>query len=385
MAGQGRGARPGVHKWRAVMEPITKARAALGLNGTDLSLLRAILSFIPSDLLSTERPETHICFAGNLALAERIGASGDSTVNRGLRRLEAAGLILRRQSANRKRYARRDRAGVITRAYGIDLSPLILDQHALTAMADAAEQAADRINALREDCKAALLDLRTTADAIPRGADGDTLAEHIRNTARALRRKLSEQALADLRESLFAMLREIREVSPERSNLPERILREHAFASGEMSNTVDQHEQHLESGKELPDLNQGSPITFGQITEAFPTLMTYFEHCDNFNDIQRTADILATSIGDAGQAWHECKRRIGFSIACVFLGFIIENHETIKNPGGYLRRLTRQAQEGNLSVRSLLRGRHNRPSPDRLKTPRSPGSAARSDRGARHV
>lgn len=377
--------RPGLHKWRAVMEPITKARAALGLNGTDLSLLRAILSFIPSELLSTERPETHICFAGNLALAERIGVSGDSTVNRGLRRLEAAGLIVRRQSANRKRYARRSRAGVITHAYGIDLSPLIVDPHALTEMAGAAEQTAERIDALREDCKAVLLDLRMETEAIDPGAMGGALAEHIQNTRRALRRKLSEQALADLRESLFVLLREIRNHLAERISLPGETPRQDLLLSHETSDTDDQNERHIESRKEFTDSHQGSPITFGQIAEAFPTIMTWFENCDDFDDIQRTADMLATSIGDAGQAWHESKRQLGFPIACVFLGFIIENHEAIENPGGYLRRLTQQAREGQLSVRSLLRGKYHRIHPDRSRTARSRGAAAPPSCQAKHV
>jgi replication initiation protein RepC len=365
----------GPHKWRDLMEPVTRAREELRLNTTDLSVLRAVLSFIPNDLLSLDRPEGHICFAGNLAIADRIGSSGDSTVNRSLRRLEQAGLVERRQSANRKRYAHRSRAGVILRAYGIDLAPLVARQGELTLLAREADEARGRLEDLREDCKALVLDLR-------RGAEGDlceetrsALAELLDGAQRLLRRKPAAEPLLVLRDRL-GVAQDALGSAPS----PQRAVAEPSHAIDDAttisSNSLDRNERHIDSEHEFSDLRPEPRISFAEIHEAFPTLMSYIEEKDDLDEIQNTSDVLARSMGDTDVPWRECKRQLGFATAVIFLGFMLESRVPIENPGGYLRTLTREAREGRLYPRSLVSSRRNtipsvpKPSDRRENSPR---------------
>ena len=329
-AGQGRGVASGPHKWRDLMEPVTRARAALGLNATDLSVLRAILSFLPVDQLDTGRAEAHVCFAGNLAIAERIGTSGDSTVNRALRRLEAAGLVLRRPSANRKRFALRGRGGAILHAFGIDLAPLIAQAARLQSLARDADRAEDALLALRAQCCALLAEARARIGAAP---EGSTAGERdlLEAAHRTLRRKPREEALAALHAALA-------EVVALRG-------REDACPSRNVSDTDRQNERHIEHEEEYAD------VTENEISEAFPTIMAYL---GKDVDIRSTTDILVASLGDTMSAWQDCKRRLGFGLAFLLAGFVLEHRERIRNPGAYLRTLCRRIAAGVLRPRALL-------------------------------
>ena len=345
----------GPHKWRDLMEPVTKARVALALNATDLSVLRAVLSFVPSDMLSLERPETHICFAGNLAIADRIGSSGDSTVNRSLRRLEAAGLIERRQSANRKRYAQRNRAGVILRASGIDLAPLILYRSDLAEMAARAEREREDLDHLREDCKALTLDLSLAVDTGMLPDPGPDLTALLDEARRALRRKPASVPMATLRARLSLALETIPDTGAPIKHPPAIEDSPAPDESDDLSDTDAQIERHIDSRYELSDPRQDSPITFREITEAFPTFIGYIDEKDDIDDIQKTSDALARGLGDTDAPWRECKRQLGFPIAFILLGFLLENHPRIRNVGGYLRTLTREIGDGHLRPGSLLK------------------------------
>ena len=58
-------------------------------------------------------------------LSDRAHGMPESTLRRHLAALVRAGIILRHDSPNGKRYARRGEGGEITDAYGFDLTPLV--------------------------------------------------------------------------------------------------------------------------------------------------------------------------------------------------------------------------------------------------------------------
>ena len=109
-------------KW-SLLQVIEDIREPLGLKGTSISLLRAMISFIKGDQITAARDDGHICFASNVALAKRTHVSVQ-TVERHISKLVSLGLLTRRSSANGKRWARRDTSGRIVLATGLSLMPL---------------------------------------------------------------------------------------------------------------------------------------------------------------------------------------------------------------------------------------------------------------------
>ncbi|MFQ8433455.1 plasmid replication protein RepC [Amaricoccus sp. W119] len=357
----------GPHKWRDLMEPVMRAREELGLNATDLSVLRAILSFIPGDTLGTDRPENHICFAGNLTIADRVGTSGDSTVNRCLRRLETAGLVLRRQSPNRKRYAFRDRQGDVLHAYGIDVTPLIARGDELATMASEVDRERHELHVLRDRCKVLLHRLMgEAASSQPHAIPDATLIDHAR---RVLRRKPRHAELLEL----FEQLKQASTAADQQTAVyPQNTTGEATDiqTTRTLSNRVAKDERHIESLKEHPD---NPPIALRDLRQAFPTLFACLTSTRSENELHRNADILVTTIPNATAPWQDAIRHLGFGPALILLGFIIENYASIQNHGGYLARLIEQHQRGLLDLRALVKmGQHRTENAQRPETHGAP-------------
>ena len=126
-----------VHKWR-IFRAICTARPALCVSERSLAVLNALLSFHPETTLAAE--DDLIVFPSNEQLCLRTHGMPPSTLRRQLAALVDAGLIVRRDSPNGKRYARNGRGGEITLAFGFDLSPL-------AARAEEFERIAEEIDA----------------------------------------------------------------------------------------------------------------------------------------------------------------------------------------------------------------------------------------------
>lgn len=322
------------------MEPVTRARVALGLNSTDLAVLRAILAFIPREHLSLDQPEAHVCFAGNIAISERIGSSGDSTVNRALRRLEGAGLLHRKPSANRKRFAIRGRGGAILHAYGIDLAPMIERCAELTSLMEVANRDHDRLCASHLRCKLLLAELHARHDEAPSGSAIKTDAL-LAQARRLLRQKPRHEALDELRQDLEKAL----DASPHPVKQPPHPPHE----SEAISNTDSQNERHIETEKENSD-----SVTYEQIKKTFPTLQSYIAGITDADEISKSIDILICSLGDTAHSWRDCKIRLGSARSFLLASFIFENLNSIRNPGGFIRTLTGRIASGALSIATLL-------------------------------
>ena len=62
------------NKWQ-LLKVIEDIREPLGLKGTSISLLRAMISFLRVDQVDATRDDGHICFASNASLAKRAHVS----------------------------------------------------------------------------------------------------------------------------------------------------------------------------------------------------------------------------------------------------------------------------------------------------------------------
>ena len=97
-----------VHKWK-VFKAVCVARPRIGVSERALAVLNALISFYPDTTLTGE--DDLIVFPSNELLCLRTHGMPASTLRRQLAALVDAGLIVRRDSPNGKRYARKGRGG----------------------------------------------------------------------------------------------------------------------------------------------------------------------------------------------------------------------------------------------------------------------------------
>lgn len=335
-------------KW-ALLRDLTTARTAFGISDRDLGVLSALLSFHPRKELSDN--DGLIVFPSNASLSDRAHGMAESTLRRHLAALVRAGLILRRDSPNGKRYARRGPAGV-QRAFGFDLRPLLMRSKEIT---EAAAEARRRELELRLSRETVVLHLRDAAKLITWGrenvqANWDELSDLLALIQRQLRRKLQADELATLVQKAHALLARAKEFII--IETPETIAND------------GQNERHQQSSK--PDSSESESCQENQktATPAMPlsvVLKATPEMCDfapdeirNWSDLVRAADFIRPMLGITAEAWHQSAAVMGRETAAVVLACILQRARIISNPGGYLRVLTGKAADGGFSVGPMV-------------------------------
>src|SRR5271167_2183555 len=136
-----------VHKWK-VFNALCTARPRLGVSERALAVLNALLSFHPETTLTGD--DELIVFPSNEQLCLRTHGMPASTLRRLLAVLVDAGLIVRRDSPNGKRYARKGRGGEIKLAFGFDLAPLVVRAEEFERLAEEIEAEARAIRLAKE-------------------------------------------------------------------------------------------------------------------------------------------------------------------------------------------------------------------------------------------
>ncbi len=112
-----------VDKWR-VFRDIGDARTRLGLQDRALAVLNALLSFFSCHgNRAVTRPNR---VPSNAQLSARANGIAGTTLRKCLGTLVEAGIIIRKDSPNGKRYARKSGEGDIEDAYGFSLAPFSL-------------------------------------------------------------------------------------------------------------------------------------------------------------------------------------------------------------------------------------------------------------------
>lgn len=119
---------------KAVFAIVKRAAPALGVGIGALQTLEHLISFTHADDWKAGR--TPIAWPSNQTLAEAAGKTV-SAIKARLRQLRALGLVLARDSGHGRRTGRRDDSGVISAAFGVDLSPLRIRFDELRTLADA--------------------------------------------------------------------------------------------------------------------------------------------------------------------------------------------------------------------------------------------------------
>lgn len=165
------------HKWQ-VFRNICEARASLAISDRALMVLNALLSFHPDTVLTAGATDL-VVFPSNRLLALRAHGMAASTLRRHLAALVDHGLVLRRDSPNGKRYARKTPSGDIEQAFGFDLGPMVARSDEFAAAAEAAIAKRQALGILRERMTLARRDIaKMIATGVEQGVAADWASYH---------------------------------------------------------------------------------------------------------------------------------------------------------------------------------------------------------------
>jgi replication initiation protein RepC len=260
-----------VHKWN-IFHAICTARPRLGVSERSLSVLNALLTFHPETALTGE--DDLIVFPSNDKLTLRAHGMPASTLRRHLAVLVDAGLIIRRDSPNGKRYARKGSAGEIELAFGFDLSPLVVRSEEFEHLAADIEAEARALKLVRERIT---LCRRDIAKMIATGIEEGVPTRQGRAGAGRLAgspRHLPGDARPDSEDRHAS--KQLEPIADELSQLADDVLNllEAHIKSKNPSANESQSERHIQNSNTDPFIDLEPRLQEGRAARAEPKLST---------------------------------------------------------------------------------------------------------------
>lgn len=389
---------PGIkrNKWK-LFRAICEARPVLGVTDRALTVLDALLTFYPDDEISEGRGL--IVFPSNAQLSLRARGMTPATLRRHLAVLVEAGLIVRRDSPNGKRYARRDREGAVGEAFGFSVAPLLARAAEIESLA--AQAAADRelLRATKERLTVCRRDTsKLIAAAVEEEVAGDW--EGIATMFRALLARIPRVATV---ETLTPLLDEMALLRGEVVNLLEKRMKtvkidanesqterhkqnsnpesiyelEPSFepkqgeraADNNDPNTVPSDKRPLKEltssagtgsrarGETDPGAGQSlKSFPLGLVLQACPGILDYGPGgtIGSWRDLMSAAVVVRSMLGVSPSAYEEACSGMGPENAATVIACILERGGHINSAGGYLRDLTRRTEKGEFAIGPML-------------------------------
>jgi len=355
-----------VDKWK-VFRDACEARAVLGVTDRALSVLNALLSFYPDQQLGEERGL--VVFPSNNQLTVRAHGITGTTLRRHLAALVDAGLIIRKDSPNGKRYAHKDKAGTVEEAFGFSLAPMLSRAEELAHMAQ--QVVADRkaFRLLKERLSICRRDVRKLISAaMEEGASGDwgMIEEHFIGLIARLPRTPQVGDLEPIIEEMEMLRDEIvnlleMQVNSEKTDSNDVHIECHI----QNSNTDSIHESEPSSetkqgANPSPAIRPASePIKafpLGMVLRACPEIAMYGPSgsVGNWRDLMAAAVVVRSMLGVSPSAYQDACEIMGPENAAAAMACILERGGQINSAGAYLRDLTRRADHGEFSLGPML-------------------------------
>ncbi|RVG84557.1 replication initiation protein RepC [Sinorhizobium meliloti] len=361
------------NKWH-VFQNVREARELLGATDRSLAILNALLTFHPQTTFTGDAEL--VVWPSNEQLAARANGMPATTLRRHIAVLVDCGLVIRRDSPNGKRFARKGRGGEIEQAYGFDLSPIVARADEFKDMAEVIQAEKKAFRVAKERLTLLRRDIVKMIDAgieerVPGnwGRVQQAYQAIISRLPRSAPRQLVDDICADLR-ALYTEIRDVLE----------------SFTKTQLSVANESHSgRHIQNSK--PDSNYESEYGAGNKEEAGGTV----EETDNvrslpkrelplgivldacpgvrelaqggeirhWRDFLAAADLARPMLGISPSAWREACAVLGEQHAAITLAAIYQRADQIGSAGGYLRSLTDRARDGKFStwpmVMALLR------------------------------
>ena len=372
MAAKHRSPEAAANKW-LVFQDLCAAKLRLGLPDRSLTVLEALLTFHPETVLTGD---DLIVFPSNDRLALRAKGMAHTTMRRYLAVLVDAGIIIRRDSPNGKRFARKTAGGSISQAFGFDLAPIVARAAEFKTLADevatdrrALQYARERISLARRDIVKIIATGLEEGVPIPAAGQGPSTWEAVHALYRAIAARIPRAG----------GLTDIEPIAEELTALAQRLLNilETHIKTIKMAANERQSGRHIQnsSTKRIPELEpslregraaraepnqQPSAATeqsypLGMVLKACPDLADYAKGgISNWRDFLAAAAVVRPMLAISPSAWEEAQTVMGEAAAGVVVACILQRTTAIKSAGGYLRELTRKAEAGQFSLGPML-------------------------------
>lgn len=367
-----------VHKWQ-IFRTICTARPRLGVSERALSVLNALLTFHPETALSGE--DDLVVFPSNHQLSLRAHGMPASTLRRHLAALVDAGLIIRRDSPNGKRYARKGRGGEIELAFGFELSPLVVRAGEFESLASAIEADARALKLVRERITICRRDIAKMISAgieegVPTRRAGKgpadwhevhkgfrTIVEGIPRTATCAELEPIAETLSQLADDILSLLKnhiKAENLSANESHSGRHIQNSNPEPFVELEPGLREGGgARAEPEQQTPRMPEGT-YTLGFVMQACTEIAEYAKGgISNWRDFLATAAVVRPMLGISPSAWEEAQTVMGEVQAAIVVACILERSTAINSAGGYLRGLTTRAAAGEFSLGPILMAQIN--------------------------
>ena len=391
-----------VDKWK-LYRWLCEARPKLAISDRALSVLNALLSFYPKAELAGN--EGLVVFPSNTQLSLRTHGMAETTLRRHIAALVEAGLLVRRDSPNGKRYVRRDREGTIGEAFGLSLAPLLARAGEIETLA--AEVSAERLllQRLRERVTLVRRDIvKLIETGLEENLAGDWMGYEAdyRREILSLPRVATPEILTPIIAALEALRARIlnhleqqiifnnpagnagqtgrhkQNSKPESTSDFEPRFRKKQGGEGEIqpeaaamaeSRAVEIDEQ--DGGMEAKPLpangrrrfqpatdrtDPQKPYPLGLVLQACPEIVPFGPGgtISSWRDLMTAAVVVRSMLAVSPSAYENACAALGPENAATVIACILERSGHINSAGGYLRDLTTKAERGEFSIGPML-------------------------------
>ncbi|MBB6488875.1 replication initiation protein RepC [Rhizobium lusitanum] len=365
-----------IEKWK-VFRDVCQARERLGIQDRALAVLDALLTFHPH----AELDPSHglVVFPSNAQLSVRAHGITETTLRRQLAALVDAGLILRRDSPNGKRYAHRNRDGEVEQAYGFDLTPLLARAMELALMAQDVAAERVRFRRAKEALTICRRDVRKLISAaVEEGVTGNwerVEAAYIGILSRLPRHpdRMQVEITLDEMELLREEVLNILELQLKTENMHGNAGQNACHIQNSNTESINELEPGSEKeraesavadirptsmspkrAKAKPEPIKAFPL--GMVLRACPQIADYGPggRIEHWRELMKAAVVVRSMLGVSPSAYEEACNAMGPENAAVAIACILERSNFITSAGGYLRDLTRRSERGEFSLGPML-------------------------------
>ncbi len=326
-----------------VIEMLRNAASVLGLNASVIATLEAMLSCLPP------RRTHHTVFASNATLTFRRNGISDRTLRRHAAILHEAGLLVRKDSPNGKRFSRYSSTENKALRFGFDLSPLFARLEEIATHAAEAVREQEEIAYMR--CK-----VRAIAQDILRSHPADPAAIA---TLKLLRRKLARTDY----DELFARLSAVHnsgcsaeapnETTPQVSARDGQNVRHHHKSNKELNDKEAREETNTHTQLSTPPTQV---VTIPELLAACPEAAQFsLRKVESLNDVILHARTLAPMMGIDRNNYEAAQNRLGSVRTAMTIWALMQFHNRIQKVGAYFRAITSGTKSAEFKPEELIR------------------------------
>lgn len=358
-----------VNKWR-VFQHVREARELLGATDRSLAILNALLSFHPDT--SFRGDSALVVWPSNEQLIARANGMSPATLRRHLSNLVDCGLVIRRDSPNGKRFARKGQGGEVEQAYGFDLSPIVARATEFEALADTvkAEKKAHRVVKERLTiCRRDIIKMIDTGieEGVP--ANWGRIHQAYQRIIEQLPRSAPRQTLEQIATELDQLWTEVRDVlesfvksqnpSGNESQSERHIQNSNPDSKTESESGLGERNEASSTGAETDNVRSlpKRELPLGIVLDACPNMLWLVKGgggIRNWREFLAAAEVARPALGISPSAWEDARIALGEQQAAITLAAIYQRSDQINSAGGYLRSLTMKAKDGKFSVWPMI-------------------------------